>query len=84
MEGKTERVRRIGIEEATGETRRTFDLYQKERGNVPNMFRTMAHRPVLLRTMIAHFRAVMAPSTIDVRLKELIAVAVSGIHRCDY
>lgn len=79
-----DRIRRIGVDEASGETRRIFDLYMKERGNVPNMFRTMAHRPLLLRTMITHFRAVMSASTVDLRLKELIAVAVSGINRCEY
>jgi hypothetical protein len=77
-------VRRLGIKESEGETRRIFELYQKERGNVPNMFRTMAHRPMLLRTMIAHFREVMKECSVSVRLKELIAVAVSGINRCEY
>ncbi|MBD3161723.1 MAG: hypothetical protein GF346_05645 [Candidatus Eisenbacteria bacterium] len=79
-----ERIARVPVERTEGETRRIFELYRKERGNVPNMFRTMAHRPPLLRTMIAHFREVMAPAEVDLRLKELIAVAVSGFHRCEY
>ncbi len=79
-----DRVRRISPEETEGRTREIFDLYMRERGNVPNMFRTMAHRPELLQTMIAHFRAVMAPGTVGVRLKELIAVAVSGLNGCEY
>ena len=60
-----ERVHRLGIDEAQGETRAIFDTYQRERGNVPNMFRTMAHRPEILQTMIRHFRAVMEPGTVD-------------------
>lgn len=79
-----ERIRRIEVEETKGETRKIFDQYQRERGNVPNMFRTLAHRPDLLRTMIAHFREVMKPTTVPLRLKELIAVAVSGINGCEY
>jgi len=79
-----DRVRRVEIEEVKGETRETFDAYQKERGNVPNMFRTMAHRPEILRTMIAHFRTVMAPGSIGVRTKELISIAVSGLNGCEY
>lgn len=79
-----DRIRRMKIEEAQGEVRQIFDTYQKERGNVPNMFRTMAHRPEILQTMIRHFRAVMAPGSIDVKLKELIAVAVSGYNGCEY
>lgn len=79
-----DRVRRLEIGEARGEVREIFDTYQRERGNVPNMFRTMAHRPELLQTMIRHFRAVMSPGGVDVKLKELIAVAISGHNGCMY
>jgi hypothetical protein len=34
--------------------------------------------------MIHHFRVVMGPGTVGVRLKELLAVAVSGINGCAY
>jgi len=56
----------------------------RQRGNVPNMFRTLAHRPVLLRTMLDHFHAVMQTGTVEVKLKELLAVRVSQINLCDY
>lgn len=56
----------------------------KERGNVPNMFRTVAHRPEYLRTMIAHFRTVMNTGTVPAKLKELVTVRVSQINQCDY
>lgn len=81
---RVERIRRIEVDETKGETREIFDLYQMERGSVPNMFRTLAHRPDLLRTMISHFREVMKPTTVHLRLKELIAVVVSGINGCEY
>ncbi|MGH9519093.1 MAG: carboxymuconolactone decarboxylase family protein [Terriglobales bacterium] len=48
------------------------------------MFRTVAHRPELLRTMLAHFRAVMEGGTVPLKLKELLAVRVSQINACDY
>jgi alkylhydroperoxidase family enzyme len=79
-----DRIQRIEVAEASGETRQIFETYQRERGNVPNMFRTMAHRPEILQTMIRHFRAVLAPGSVGLRLKELIAVAVSGINGCEY
>ena len=79
-----DRVRRVEVADAAGETREIFETYQRERGNVPNMFRTMAHRPEILQTMIRHFRAVLAPGSVGLRLKELIAVAVSGINSCEY
>lgn len=84
MDDVKDRVHRVEVREAEGETRQIFEAYQRERGNVPNMFRTMAHRPELLRTMIAHFRAVMSPGTVSVRTKELVSLAVSGINGCEY
>jgi len=56
----------------------------KVRGNIPNMFRTVAHRPELLKTMIAHFRAVMETGTVSTKLKELLFVRTSQINRCEY
>ena len=78
------RIKKIEVSEATGETKQIFEDYQKERGNVPNMFRTVAHRPDYLRTMIAHFRTVMSTGTVPTKLKELLFVRVSQINKCEY
>lgn len=80
----TDRIRRLGPEDVGGPVREIFDTYQRERGNIPNMFRTAAHRPDHLRTMITHFRTVMNAGTVSMKLKELIAVRVSYINGCDY
>ena len=78
------RVSRLERSQVDPETRDVYDLYLKERGNVPNMFRTVAHRPEILRTMIAHFRAVMNTGTVPARVKELVIVRTSQINRCEY
>ncbi len=78
------RVSRLDRSQVDAQTRDIYDLYLKERGNVPNMFRTVAHRPEILRTMIAHFRAVMNTGTVPARLKELVIVRTSQINRCEY
>ena len=75
------RLDRSTVDEKTVEL---FDHYQKVRGNVPNMFRTMAHRPEIMRTMVAHFRAVMETGTLSQKLKELVIVRTSQINRCEY
>ncbi|HJX01150.1 MAG TPA: carboxymuconolactone decarboxylase family protein [Terriglobales bacterium] len=75
------RLDRSAVDDKTGEI---FDHYQKVRGNVPNMFRTMAHRPEIMRTMAAHFRAVMESGTVSQKLKELVIVRTSQINRCEY
>ena len=65
-------------------SRELFDRFLRERGNVPNMFRTAAHRPEILRTLIEHFTAVIASGTMPRRLKEMISVRVSHLNRCEY
>lgn len=75
------RLDRAQVDEKTAEI---YDTYLKERGNVPNMFRTVAHRPEIFRTMIAHFRAVMNTGTVPAKLKELVIVRTSQINRCEY
>ena len=63
---------------------RVFEAFWKARGNVPNLFRVLAHRPPLLKTFTAHFDAVMGPGSLDIRLKELVAVRISQLNRCRY
>lgn len=78
------RIKRLEKSEVDTATAGIYDHYLKERGNVPNMFRTVAHRPEILRTMIAHFRAVMETGTVGAKLKELVIVRTSQINRCAY
>lgn len=78
------RISRRKREELDAESQAIYDHYMRQRGNVPNMFRTVAHRPEIFRTMIAHFRAVMETGTIPVKLKELAIVRTSQLNTCEY
>ena len=78
------RLNRLGPDQVGADIRSLFETFLKERGNIPNMFRTVAHRPEILNTMLAHFRSVMGPGTVPVALKEMLAVRVSRINSCDY
>ena len=78
------RIERLGRDQVDKPTQEIYDHYQKERGNIPNMFRTVAHRPEILRTLIAHLRAVMETGTVSQRLKELVIVRTSQINHCAY
>jgi alkylhydroperoxidase family enzyme len=80
----TPRISRLEKDQVDEETGKIYDVYMKERGNVPNMFRTAAHRPEIFRTMIAHFRAVMNTGTVPVKLKELVIVRTSQLNGCEY
>ncbi len=78
------RIPRLERDQVDEPTRHIYDHFQQQRGNVPNMFRTVAHRPEILRTLIAHFRAVMETGTLSVKLKELVIVRTSQINNCEY
>jgi alkylhydroperoxidase family enzyme len=78
------RLTRLAPDQVPPEIRETFRRFLAERGNIPNMFRSVAHRPEILATMLAHFRAVMGPGTVPVPLKEMLAVRVSRLNSCDY
>jgi alkylhydroperoxidase family enzyme len=78
------RISRLEKDQVDEETAKIYDTYLQERGNVPNMFRTVAHRPEIFRTMIAHFRAVMNTGTVPAKLKELAIVRTSQLNGCEY
>ncbi len=78
------RLRPLTPEEAAADVRPIFETYLRERGNIPNMFRTMAVRPRHLLTAIAHFRTVMNEGTVPPLLKELLWVRISHLNRCRY
>ena len=65
------RISRLDRNAVPPEVGEIYDHFMKVRGNVPNMFRTVAHRPEILRTMIAHFRAVMSTGTVPAKLKRV-------------
>jgi hypothetical protein len=61
-----------------------YDGFLQARGNVPNMIQTFAHRPKVLKTMVAHFKAVMEGTTVSVLLKEYLTLRVSTVKKCHY
>jgi alkylhydroperoxidase family enzyme len=78
------RIRPLGPEDVGPETQAIFARFFGERGNIPNMFRTMAVRPEIMQTAEAHLRAVMATGAVEARLKEMLAVRVSQLNDCNY
>ena len=78
------RLSRIEPQAADPSLRESFDGFIRARGKVPNLFRIAAHNPPVGRTLSAHLDAVMGPGTVDELLKELCAVRVSQLNRCEY
>jgi hypothetical protein len=77
------RLRALEPDEAP-EMKDIFDAFLKERGDVPNMFRTLARRAEHMRTMFDHFRIVMREGAVSPLLKEFISVRVSALNNCRY
>jgi len=78
------RISRLDRSEVTPDMAALYDKAFAQRGNVPNMFRVMAHRPEIFSTMQAHFGAVLNSGTVPTRLKELIIVRTSQVNVTPY
>lgn len=78
------RITRLDKTQVADDVRELYETIGKTRGNVPNMFRVYAHRPDILKTMVAHLNAVTSTGTVPVRTKELVATLVSRLNSCHY
>ena len=78
------RLNRLSRSEVSDDVREIYERVGAQRGNVPNMFRVYAHRPQILKTMMAHLDAVTNTGTVPVRTKELVATLVSRLNHCEY
>ncbi len=78
------RISRLERHEVSEAAIAIYDRYLRDRGNVPNMFRTMAHRPEIFQTIIAHMEAVLNTGTLPKALKELVIVRTSQLNRTPY
>jgi uncharacterized peroxidase-related enzyme len=78
------RISRLGRRDVSDAVGEIYDRFARQRGNVPNMFRTVAHRPEILQTMIAHMEAVLNTGTLPTSLKELVIVRTSQMNSCEY
>jgi len=78
------RISRLNRNEVRPSSVAIYDRTLRDRGNVPNMFRTMAHRPEIFETIIAHMDAVLNTGSLSKALKELVIVRTSQCNRTPY
>jgi AhpD family alkylhydroperoxidase len=79
-------VRLLTDAELSPEARAVFDDIRATRKTdyVNNFWRALAHDPRALRRTWESVKEVMAPGAIEPKVKEMIYVAVSVAHGCDY
>jgi uncharacterized peroxidase-related enzyme len=78
------RISPVTEEEAQGRVKEIYDEIRAGFGRVPNLFKTMAHRPEILEANWSKVKAVLLTGKVPRETKELIAYAVSQANECAY
>lgn len=78
------RIKPLEKEHVGQEVRPIYEEIEKVFGRVPNIFKTYAHFPPLLKTNWEKFKAVMMGGSLRRELKEAIALVVSEANSCQY
>jgi hypothetical protein len=66
------------------EVQAIYDAFLEKRGVVPNMIRTVAHSPGLVKGFAAFMGPLMGPGAVSQQLKELLALHVSLRNNCEF
>ena len=76
----------VSEEKATGKTKEVYDDIKATKGIdfVPNFWKALAINPDHLEATWKKLKAVMKPGKLDLRTKEIIALAVSITNNCEY
>ena len=79
-------VRLLTDDELSSEARAVFDDIRAVRKTefVNNFWRALAHDPVTLKRTWESIKQVMRPGALDAKTKEMLYVAVSIAHGCNY
>jgi len=80
----TTRVPLLERDQVTPEVAGVYDALLKARGVVPNMFKTLAHTPVLALATAAYLKALLSDGALPGSYKELIATRLSVLLGSEY
>jgi len=61
-----------------------FETLEKKSGRVINMFKVMAHKPIVLGPFLEFYKQVWAPGVLDPKIKELAYLRTSIMNGCAY
>jgi alkylhydroperoxidase family enzyme len=78
------RISPLHPDDAPEEARIVLKGFFDARGNVPNMFRTLARRPAIMKTASDHMAAIFTDSLVEPKILELVSVRVSILNGCKY
>jgi len=79
------RLKLWNIDELTHEgAKQVFQSFIDSKGFVPNWARVMANDPAVLVAFAGLMKATMGPGKVDMRVKWIVADAVSDLNKCTY
>ncbi|WP_018249511.1 carboxymuconolactone decarboxylase family protein [Orenia marismortui] len=79
-----DKVEKIKVEEATGIVKDILLDIKSKKGSVPNLFKTYAHKPQILRATWNKMSSVMKDDLLPKKLKKLAALRVSVLNKSEY
>jgi alkylhydroperoxidase/carboxymuconolactone decarboxylase family protein YurZ len=76
----------VSEQKATGKVKEVYDDIKTTKGIdfVPNFWKALSINPDHLEATWKKLKAVMKPGKLDLRTKEIIALAVSITNNCEY
>lgn len=78
------RVPMLERDQVPAEVAALYDLLLRDRGVVPNMFKTLANVPALALGVPALLKPLLGDGALSSCYKELIATRVAMLNQCDY
>lgn len=78
------RIPLLERDQVSPEIANAYDALLKQRGVVPNMFKTLAHAPALALGIAGFLKSLLGDSALPGWYKELIATRLSVLHNSQY
>jgi AhpD family alkylhydroperoxidase len=78
------RIPLLERDQVSPEIAAVYDALLKQRGVVPNMFKTLAHTPALALGIAGFLKSLLGDSALPGWYKELIATRMSALHDSQY
>ena len=78
-----QRIKSIEVAQATGEAATTLAAIKAKFGTVPNIFKTMAVAPSVLKSYVA-FSGAVGEGALSAAIREQISLVSAGTNACDY
>jgi len=78
------RIPLLERDQVSPEIANVYDALLKQRGVVPNMFKTLAHTPALALGVAGFLKSLLSDGALPGWYKELIATRLSALHHSQY